>query len=62
LRQQDRFWHRHAQFHRQRIVEELVVRRPPERIVDDDAAFERHPLERRAIERNFVRDAIDHKS
>ena len=61
LRQQNRLRNRHAKFRRQRIVEELVVGRPPERIVDDDRPFERQTLQRGAIERHLVRDAIDYQ-
>src|SRR5689334_24628814 len=33
--QHHRWWNCHTQLRRQRVVEEFVIRRPPERIVDD---------------------------
>ena len=51
--------HGHAELGGERVVEELVVGRPPERIVDDDGAVERGVLEKGAVEGNVVRDAVD---
>jgi len=50
---------RHAEARRKRRVEELVVRRPHEWIVDDDRALQHGVLQERAIIRHLVRDAID---
>ena len=61
LRQQHRFRNGDAELARQRVVEKLIVSRPPKRVVDDDRAFEGQALQRRAIERHFVRDTIDHQ-
>ena len=41
LRQKNRFRNRHAEFGGEAKVEKFVVRRPPERIVDDIRSFER---------------------
>ena len=43
----------------QGVVEELVVGRPPEGIVDDDGSVERGVLEKGAVEGNVVGDAVD---
>ena len=60
--QQHRPRHRHAQLLRQRVVEELVVRRPPERVVDHLRAVQNRILQIRPIERQIVRDPIyDHR-
>src|SRR5205085_1763982 len=59
LREQNRPGHGDAELFGERVVEEFVVGRPPERVVDDDGAFERGALEEGAVERNFVRDAVD---
>src|SRR5258708_39808174 len=61
LRQQDRPGNWDRELAGERVVEELVISRPPERIVDDDRPFQRHALERGAIEGYFVRDAIDYQ-
>src|SRR5258708_32749968 len=61
LRQQDRPGNWDRELAGERVVEELVISRPPERIVDDDRAFQRHALKRGAIEGYFVRDAIDYQ-
>src|SRR5258708_8522715 len=60
LRQQDRPGNWDRELAGERVVEELVISRPPERIVDDDRPFQRHALKRGAIEGYFVRDAIDY--
>ena len=59
VRQQHGRRNRDAEPRRQRVVEELVVGAPPERVVDDRRAGERRVLQVRAIERDVVRDAID---
>ena len=59
VRQQNRRRHRHADLRRERVVEELVVGAPPERIVDDVGAGERRALEPRPVERDVVGDPID---
>ncbi len=56
--QDHRRWHGHAQLPGERVVEKLVIRRPPERVVDDGCAMERGMLQQGAIKRNVVRDAI----
>ncbi len=48
-----------AELRGEREVEELVVGRPPERVVDDDGAFERRALQEGAVEGHLVRDAVD---
>ena len=48
-----------AEFGGECEVEEFVVRRPPERVVDDIRALKRKPLERRAVIGYLVRDAVD---
>ncbi len=54
--------HGHAQLGGQRVVEKLVVGRPPERIVDDHRSVDRGVLQIGAIEGNVVRNAIhDHR-
>src|SRR5205085_7147813 len=47
------------EFGGERIVEALIVGRPPERVVDDVSAFERRALQKGAIEGHFMRDAIN---
>ena len=49
LREQDGLWDRDAELCGECEVEKLVVRRPPERVVDDVRALERKPLERRTV-------------
>ena len=62
VRQQHRPRHRHAQLLRQRVVEELVVRRPPERIVDHLRPRQHRILQIRPVERHVVRDPVhDHR-
>ena len=58
VRQNHRCRHRHAQLLGQRVVEELVVRRPPERVVDYHRPVQRRMLQIGAIKRNVVRDAV----
>src|ERR1700747_3072046 len=48
-----------AQFGRQRVVEELVISSPPERVVDDDRSAERGILQVSAIERDVLRNAVN---
>ena len=43
----------------EREVEELIVRAPPEGVVDDDRSGKRRVLQVAAIEGNVVGDAID---
>src|SRR5580704_14510473 len=49
----------HAELTRQRVIEKLVVGGPPEWIVDDDRASKRSILEKSAVERDILRDAVD---
>ncbi len=56
---QDCFRNGNADLRRQGIVEELIVRAPPERVVDDNGAPEDSVLEIGAIEGDIVGDAID---
>ena len=61
LREQDRLGNRDAKFCRDSIVEELVVGRPPEGIVDDISSFEHGMLQKAAIIFDLVGDAVhDH--
>ena len=48
-----------AELFGQGVVEELVVGRPPEGVVDDDGAVERGVLEEGAVEGDVVGDAVD---
>src|SRR5205814_4731224 len=57
--QQNRLRHCDAELRSERIVEELIIRRPPEWIVDDTRSVQCRVLEHRAIERDVVRDAVD---
>ncbi len=57
--QDDRGRNSHTHFLRQRVVEKLVVRRPPEGIVDDDRSIERGVFEKGAVEGDVVGDAVD---
>ena len=59
VRQNHRRRNRHAHLVRQRIVEELVVRRPPERIVDDNRSVQHRVLQIGAVERNVLRNTVD---
>ena len=62
MRQDHRRRNRHAHLVRHRVVEKLVVSRPPERIVHDNRSLQHRVLQIRAIERNVLRDAIqDHR-
>src|SRR6267154_497564 len=55
LVRQDHGWRNgHAESGSQRIVEEFVVGRPPEWVVDDDGAAKRRILQVSAIERNVL--------
>ena len=56
--QQDRLRDRDPDALRDHVVEELVVRRPPERIVDHDRPVEGGLLQERAIERNVLADPV----
>ena len=59
VRQDDGWRNGYAEFVGERVVEELVVGRPPEGIVDDDRAVERGVLEIGAVEGDVVGDAVD---
>ena len=59
LREQYRLGDGDSQLRRDRIVEILVVGRPPEGIVDDVGAFENGVLQKAAVILDFVRDAVD---
>ena len=59
VRQQHRRRDGDPQLGGQRVVEELVVGAPPERVVDDLRAAQRAVFQPRAIERDVVRNAID---
>jgi len=48
-----------AQLGSERVVEELVISRPPEGIVDDDGTVKGSVLQKGAIEGDVVRDAVD---
>ena len=51
--------HRDAELARQRAFEELLIRLPPEGVVDDDGAHQRGALEVGAVVGDLVRDAVD---
>ena len=57
--QDDRGRDRDAHLVRQSVVEELVVGRPPERIVDDDRSVQGGVLQVRAIELDVLRNPVD---
>src|SRR6185503_4224428 len=59
VRQYDRLRYRHADLARERALEELLIRLPPERVVDHDGPHERCALEVRAVVRHLVADAVD---
>ena len=59
MRQNHRGRNRHAQFVGQRIIEELVVGRPPERIVHHNCALHGSLLQIGTIELDVLRNAID---
>jgi hypothetical protein len=54
LGQEDRLRDRQAETRRDRVVEELVVRRPPEGIVDDVRAVQDGVLQRAAVVLDLV--------
>ena len=58
VRQDDGGRHGYAQLGGQRVVEKLVVCRPPERIVDNERAVESGMLEKGTIEGDVVGDAV----
>jgi len=47
------------EFFRRRVVEKLVVGRPPEGVVNKDSAVQRGVLQKGTVERNVVRNAVD---
>ena len=57
--QHDGLRDRDAQTPRQRALEELLVRLPPEGVVDDDRPHQRDALQVRAEVGHLVRDAVD---
>lgn len=59
MREHDRMRDRDPELGGERIVKELIVGRPPERVVDDLTAIEGFVLQPGAVERDIVRDAID---
>ena len=59
VRQRDGAWAGDTERRRQRRVEELVVRRPHERIVDDDSALKHGVLEEGPVVGDLVRDPVD---
>jgi hypothetical protein len=54
--------HRDADTPGQHVIEELVVGRPPEGVVDDDRAFRGELLQDGAVERNVLADAVEDQS
>ena len=58
MRQNHRRRRGHAQLRCQRIVEKLIVRRPPERIIDDRRPVQHRMFQKCPVKRNVVRDAI----
>ena len=59
LRKQNRLGNIEAQFRGDRIVEKLVVRGPPERIVDHISSLQHRMLQVGAVIIHFVGDAVD---
>src|SRR5262249_44576573 len=59
LRQHDRARYGHADARGERVAEELVVRTPPERIVDAYRAAEGSRFEVETVVLHLVADAID---
>src|SRR5208282_243575 len=59
MRQDHRRRNRHAHLIRQRIVKKLVVRRPPERIVDHRRPLQHRVLQICPVERNVLRNAVN---
>src|SRR5215470_15470269 len=57
--QQNGRWNGYAQLAGERVIEKLVIRGPPKRIVDDDGALQRGVLQVGTIKRNILRDAVD---
>ncbi|MNL27532.1 hypothetical protein D3C87_1491270 [compost metagenome] len=57
--QHDGLGNRDAELLDERVVEELVVRDPPEGIVDDVRALDHRVLEVGLVDLDLVRDAID---
>src|SRR6185503_3330745 len=58
LWQEHRTRNRHPELARQRVVEKLVVSRPPEWIIDNNCAFEGHALQSGPVKRHFVRNTV----
>ena len=58
VRQNHRWRRGHAQLRGQRIIEKLIVRRPPERIVDHRRPVQHRMLQKRAVKRDVMRDAV----
>src|SRR5438067_2234154 len=48
-----------SDFCSQRVIEKLLVRAPPKRVIDDRSSGEGGILQKRAIERYVLRNAID---
>src|SRR5438270_1437950 len=59
LRQQHGFGNRDSQPRRDRIIEILVVGRPPKRIVDNVRALQNGVLQESTVILDFMRDAVD---
>ncbi len=57
--EQHRPRHRHPDARGERVAKELLVRAPPERVVDDVRARERGRLEVEPVERDLVADPVD---
>ncbi len=62
MRKHNCFGHGHAQLARKRVVEELIVCAPPERIVDHNRSAQGGILQIGPIEVDVVRDAVDNDS
>src|SRR5438105_4735103 len=58
-RQEDSARNSDSDFCRQRVIKKFLVRAPPKRVVDDRGAGEGGVLQKRAIERYILGNAID---
>src|SRR5215470_1385169 len=59
VRQEHRWWNRDPKFFGQGVVKELVVGRPPERVVNHDCSMQGRVLEIRPVKRNVLRYAVN---
>src|SRR2546421_4924516 len=62
VREDDGLRHRDPELARQRALEELLVRLPPEGVVDDRGAHQGRALQMRSVVGDLMRDAVDDHS